>query len=253
MKEDINNKIILHIPHSSLMLPFGFYKNTLVSKAEINNFNLNIADLYTRELFGKNKYNKVIAKYSRVFCDVEKFADDEKEIMSKFGMGFVYTHTNKGDKFLNPTAEYKKQIYDNYYIKHHNKLDEVVSKYVKNKTTILIDCHSFSKDIIMFEDRKENLPDICIGFDELYYSEKLINFIKSYFESLGYSVQFNYPYSGTMIPNKFFETKVDNLYSVMIEINKNIYLTGTNKKNSNFSRLRKQIQYLLNQIERVKI
>ena len=105
----------------------------------------------------------------------------------------------------------------------------------------------------MFEDRKENLPEICVGFDELYYSEKLINFIKSYFESLGYSVQFNYPYSGTMIPNKFFETKVDNLYSVMIEINKNIYLTETNKKNSNCEKLRKQIKKLLEYIKNLEI
>ena len=247
------NNIVLHIPHSSLKLPYGFLKNAIASKEVIENFNHAITDLYTRDLFGKNKYSKVIAKYSRIYCDVEKFADDSKEIMSKSGMGFVYTHTNTGKHFFNPSEEYKTNIFSNYYIKHHNKLDSVVSKTLKKGTTLLIDCHSFSHDIIMFEDMKNNLPDICIGFDELYNSEKLVNYIKTYFENCGYNVQFNYPYSGTMIPNKYFRQTTEKLFCVMIEINKNLYLNSKNKKNSNFNTIKKQIKTLFKNLENLNI
>ena len=247
------NNIVLHIPHSCLKLPFGFLKNAIVNKEVVKNFNNAITDLYTSNLFGKNKYSKVITKYSRIYCDVEKFADDSKEIMSKFGMGFVYTHTNTGKHFFNPSEEYKTNIFSNYYIKHHNKLDSVVSKTLEKGTTLLIDCHSFSRDIIMFEDKKNNLPDICIGFDELYNSEKLVNYIKTYFENCGYNVQFNYPYSGTIIPNKYFKEKANNLFCVMIEINKNLYIYENNNKNSNFQKLRNQIQTLLHELENLNV
>ena len=248
------NNIILHIPHSSLKLPRRFFKKILIDKNVVKNFNYTITDLYSKELFGKNKHPKIVAKYSRIYCDVEKFANDEKEIMAKFGMGFVYTHTNEGVNFLNPSSKYKNKIYNKYYLKHHNKLDNIVSKILSNnKKTILIDCHSFSRDIIMFEDKKENLPDICIGFDQLYTNEKLVNYIKTYFENLGYHVQFNHPYSGTIIPNKYFKEKADNLYSAMIEINKKLYLDENNNKNSNFKILRKQIQTLLHELENLNI
>jgi len=246
------NNIVLHIPHSSLKLPYGFYKNTICNKKIIKAFNKDITDLYTKELFGKNKYPKIITKYSRIYCDVEKFANDNDEIMSQFGMGVIYTKTNKGVEFNNPSTNYKNNILNTYYLPHHNKLDNIVEKLLNNKT-ILIDCHSFSKEIIMFEDKKQDLPDICIGFYNDYYSEPLTLFIKSYFESLGYSVKFNYPYSGTIVPNKFFKTKTNNLFCVMIEINKNLYLNKNNKKNSKFKMLRNQIQTLFKQLENLKI
>ncbi len=247
------NNIILHIPHSSLKLPFGFFKNVITDKKIVKDFNKNISDLYTDELFGNNKLKQIKADYSRIYCDVEKFADDDKEIMSKFGMGFIYTHTNNGINFINPTKTYKSNIYNNYYIIHHIKLDKIVNTSLKKGNTILLDCHSFSKDIIMFEDKKENLPDICIGFDDLYYNETIVNYIKDYFDKLNYSVKFNYPYSGTIIPNKFFENKVKNLFCVMIEINKRVYLNQDNSKNTNFKILQNQIQQLLAELQNLKI
>lgn len=227
------NNIVLHIPHSSLKIPNWYYK--LVSdKNMIQDFNTAIADLDTDKLFGKNKFTKVIFPYSRIFCDVEKFADDSQEIMSQFGMGFVYTKTHLGKQFFYPTEQYKKLIYNNYYIKHHDKLNNAVAKSLNKNKTILIDCHSFSKEIIMFEEKKENLPDICIGFDNLYSNKNLINFIKNYFISNGYSVKLNYPYSGAMIPNDYFKKIDDNLFCVMIEINKRLYLNENAETTNNF-------------------
>ena len=105
----------------------------------------------------------------------------------------------------------------------------------------------------MFEDKRTDLPDICIGFDELYYNENLVNYIKTYFEKLGYTIALNYPYSGTIIPNKYIQEKSDNLYSVMIEINKKLYLDNENNKITNFNTLKKQIQILLNELEKLNI
>lgn len=247
------NNIILHIPHSSLDLPKEFWENVVCVRSVVDEFNYNITDLYTNELFNSVKYKSIVAPYSRIYCDIEKFAQDDKEIMSKFGMGFVYTHTNNGKRFFELNEEYKQKVYNDYYKKLHSDLDRIVEDSIIKNTTILLDCHSFNKDIIMFEDKKDNLPDICIGFDELYYNEELILFIKKYFEKYNYKVLVNYPYLGTMIPDKFIENKVDNLHCVMIEINKSLYLDKDYQKNDNFDALKKQIQDLFKELESIDI
>ena len=42
---------------------------------------------------------------------------------------------------------------------------------------------------------------------------------------MGLSVEINYPYSGSLVPNYVFNKKIDKkVVSIMIEINKRIYL-----------------------------
>lgn len=243
------NNIVLHIPHTSLDLPKDFWENVICERSVVDEFNYNITDLFTFELFNNIKYKSIVAPYSRIYCDIEKFAEDEKEVMSKFGMGFIYTHTNTGKRFFELNEDYRQKVFNNYYKKLHSDLDRIIESSIIKNTTILLDCHSFSKDIIMFEDKKEKLPDICIGYANMYFSEKLVNFIKIYFENCGYKVSFNYPYFGTMIPDKYIENKVDNLYCVMIEINKRLYIKDNYQKNNNFYNLKNQIENLLRQLE----
>ena len=73
-----------------------------------------------------------------------------------------------------------------------------------------------------------NTPDICIGADNTYVNEKLIIFTVEHFKKCGYSVEINKPYSGTIIPNKYFSKKEKRLSSIMLEINKRIYLNDKN-------------------------
>ena len=59
-----------------------------------------MTDLGIDELFKDYECIKVIPKYSRLYCDVERFKDDDKEIMSKYGEGVVYTHLYDGTVFF---------------------------------------------------------------------------------------------------------------------------------------------------------
>lgn len=78
------NQILLHLPHSSTVFPEAYWKNRfLLPKKEVERFNEIITDRLTGELFPSFEYPAVIFPYSRVFCDVEKYADDEKEPMSR--------------------------------------------------------------------------------------------------------------------------------------------------------------------------
>ena len=92
----MKNKIILNISHSSLKLPKEFVKQKkFLSSSEIQNFNKQMTDLFTDELFFCKNHRHIKAKYSRIACDVEKFVDEKLEVMAKFGLGVFYQNNLK--------------------------------------------------------------------------------------------------------------------------------------------------------------
>lgn len=81
-------KLVLHIPHSSTEIPL--LDGYISTQDEIQDEIIRLTDWYTDDLFDSQVDNKIIVSFSRIFCDVERFADDELEIMSKLGMGVLY-------------------------------------------------------------------------------------------------------------------------------------------------------------------
>lgn len=215
--------ILFHIPHSSLKIPSKYWKICIRDKNYIEKANVLLTDLSTDKL-APSKCHKLIFKYSRLFCDVEKFKDDSKEIMAKKGMGVVYT--KDCDNIISiPSKKYKRKVLKSYYDKHHNKLDKLVTNILKKyNRCIIIDFHSFSDEMVKKLLDIDNNPDICIGIDKFYTDALLTNFTVNHFKKYGYSVEINKPYSGTMLPTKYFNKHDKRLSSIMIEINKRIYL-----------------------------
>ena len=94
---------------------------------------------------------------------------------------------------------------------------EVLSK---KGNCFIIDLHSFSDEFVYKMFNKKSTPDICIGINKNYDKELLLKTIK-HFKKHNYSVKINYPFSGSITSNKYSEVK-----SIMIEINKRIYLNS---------------------------
>ncbi|TVQ49006.1 MAG: hypothetical protein EA362_05065 [Saprospirales bacterium] len=92
----LNNKIILHIPHSSTVIPL--MDGYVVDFESLTEEMLKLTDWYTDDLFHSNDDKIVKADFSRIFCDPERFADDEQEIMSQYGMGVLYEKNDDGNK-----------------------------------------------------------------------------------------------------------------------------------------------------------
>ena len=137
-------KILLHMPHTSLRLPKAFYKGLLIDKNLLNKYNLLMTDLGVDTLFKIFKAKIIKPKYSRLYCDLERFKDDSLEIMSKYGQGVIYTHTYDGLLFHQHDEKYKRKVLK-YYDKYHKRLDKTAKNLLKKDDTLLIlDCHSFS-------------------------------------------------------------------------------------------------------------
>ena len=238
-------KLVLHIPHSSTAIPKleGYIVPQSILKSEI----LKLTDWYTNDLF-QNKIDKdILAPFSRIFCDVERFSEDEKEVMSKFGMGVLYTTLDNGENMREVTAEIRKLILDEYYWIHHNKLEKAVDNCLTDQNKCLIvDCHSFPN--IPMEralDKKLDRPDINIGTDSFHTPKHILDFSEKFFLDKGYSVGIDWPYTGSMVPTKHYK-KDNRVSSVLIEINRRLYLKEeTNKKSNGYSEVKLAIQEYL--------
>ena len=217
--------VVFHIPHSSLAIPKMFWNICIKDINYIKKTNLFLNDYLTDKLV-PNHCKKLIFKYSRIFCDVEKFKDESKEVMAKKGMGVIYTKDCENTITI-PNKKYKNIIIKSYYNKHHNKLNKISTNILnKNGKCIIIDLHSYSDEMVKKLFSSDNNPDICIGVDSFYTNQNLINMTIEHFKEYGYSIEINKPYAGTIIPNKYINKKDTRLKSIMLEINKRIYLNS---------------------------
>jgi N-formylglutamate deformylase len=80
-------EMILHIPHSSDLIPEQFRDQILLSDDDLTAELLRMTDAYTDELFSYPGATTVLFPISRLLVDVERFSDDKKEPMTKGGMG----------------------------------------------------------------------------------------------------------------------------------------------------------------------
>jgi N-formylglutamate deformylase len=246
----LSPNIILHIPHSSARIPVkdGF----LIDENELRNELNLLTDWFTNDLFDL-PYPKVIAPFSRLFCDVERFPDDKSEIMSQYGMGMCYTHLDNGKLMRNVNAELRKRIKSDYYDPHHKRLEDLTAEMLaRYGTALIIDCHSFedlpnNRDLIKEIPR----PDFCIGTDNYHTPHNLTKNIKEYLIKKGFNVEINKPYSGTLIPLKYYK-KDKNVIGIMIEVNRKLYMTKRKHevlKNTGFNSIKTLLAHLVNDIE----
>ncbi len=212
---------LIHIPHSSLYIPYDYRETSLIDPKELEKENLFMCDFRVDE-FLDDKSQAIIFPYSRLYCDVERFKDDS-EVMNKYGMGYIYTKTSDGRLMFSPSLKHRETV-SKIYDQHHEKLDsrvtEILDSYGK---CVIIDLHSFSSELVLRLFNYTEAPDICIGVEDNYYSEELTNYFMNYFKSNGYSVKINYPYKGSLVPNKFYRKVNPRIVSIMLEINKRVY------------------------------
>jgi N-formylglutamate amidohydrolase len=141
----------------------------------------------------------------------------------------------------------REAILKDYYGPHHEKLNQTVEKQLKKcgKATIL-DCHSFpnkpfKRDLNQNPDR----PDFNIGTDAFHTPKKLIILSKKFFNEKGLSVGLDWPYSGTIVPLAQYK-KNKNVQSIMLEVNRSLYLDkNTNLRSKQYLKTKGIIQEYL--------
>ncbi len=225
--EDMISKFIIHIPHAGLEIPEAFRGDYHLDDKELERNIYQYADFKTDKLYGAltAKHDSIINPYSRFFIDPERFFDDEQERMHlENGLGWFYENSVLEKKPLRSTRN-KEKVAEYYHAYHARFTALVEEKLQLFGECVIIDCHSFSNELYWFQAQDMRLPDVCIGYDEFHKDDDVIEKIMKCFSDQ--EVCINTPYSGSLVPNRFY-MKDKRVKSVMIEINKKLYLDEDN-------------------------
>ena len=205
------NKIILAIPHS-----VGTFNESLWSDPSVRSDADRWTDWHTDKVFNstKNQVTSVIGEVSRFDCDLERLLDDPLEAV---GQGIIYSKAQSGAT-REVTTELLNSSLGHWYDYQTNLENEI------EDNSLIIDCHSFPSDLADV--------DICIGFndDDTTPSKEIIELVKKHFEDFGFKVGVNNPYSNSIAPKSNIKYK-----SLMIELNKRIYLNEKTLQEKSYS------------------
>lgn len=225
MKEKEMRFPIFHVPHDGCQFPETMMSSVCVPHDEFYQYHEKMRDKMVSKVIPEEYQDEaytVLFSVSRLLCDVERFIGPE-ELMEQYGMGFCYEKAYDGTVIKTVTEEIKRKTLTHYY-RHHKKMDRMCKCHEK---ILLIDLHSYSNEIVPedFQLADAEMPDVCIGVDSVFTPEHLIASAEKNFRIAGFSTALNYPYSGCYIPNSVMSGENESDFiSVMIEINKRIYL-----------------------------
>jgi N-formylglutamate deformylase len=251
MRITLEPKMILHIPHSSRMIPENLRDQIVLSDNDLSAELVRMTDAFTDELFFLPETTIVRFPISRLLVDVERFQDDAEEPMSKVGMGMIYTLTAYGNMLKRTLQPHEtRNLVSQYYETHHQTLLAEAKNELENSgKALIVDCHSFpSQPLPCDKNQSIPRPEFCIGTDSFHTPRALIQVTARSIKKLSYSVGINRPYAGSMVPMAFYK-KDSRVASIMIEVNRSLYideLAGT--KTSRFDPIKEQLQTLLSLI-----
>lgn len=239
-------KPILHIPHSGEEVPVSYHDSFIGGVPTIERETQILGDLKTDQLFITDQESSlpVVFPYSRVFVDVERFRDNTSEPMAARGMGAIYQNGHDLQPIRHKlTPELREKILSEYYDPHHARLSQRVDDQLKaNGRALIIDCHSFPKNRLPYEDAKQaDRPELCIGSDAYHTPKAVLDCVLYQFLHKGYTVALNQPFSGTLVPMQYFH-RTRQVASIMIEVRRDLFLDESNNQlNSRFKKVQSDI------------
>jgi len=222
-------------------MPEELMGDLLVPYSRVKEDALYLSDMYCDELFDYEGVRTFKAEYNRYICDVERFPDDAQEEMAKKGQGLYYTHLFDGSRFRG--AERRDEIKEKVYDKFHQEFSDAVGNALRDSSRcLIIDCHSFPDDL----EGRGDLPDICFGSSDYHTPHWLldaaIGFIRDSYGAL--DVKVNDPFSGAIVPAEYFRNN-ENVCSVMIELNRRLYMSPGYIKSEGFQSTKKLCKELI--------
>ena len=237
--------IVVHVPHSAIKIPDEFARNFVWTPAERTSEILQMTDLYMEE-FVADEMPALIFPVSRLVCDVERFRDDTREVMAERGMGATYTHGSQRQLIRRLSPAKREKILRRFYDPHHERLSGMVAAALdRHDRCLIIDLHSFASEALPYElNPTAERPDICLGTDALHTPEELANRNAAFFTEKGYSVTFDQPFAGTIVPLRYYRQD-HRVTSIMIEIKRGLYMDEADgTKSAGFAKIQSDLHAL---------
>ena len=244
--------MILHIPHASPLIPDNLRNQIILSEQELASELRLMTDWFVDELFVFPEASVVRFPISRLLVDVERYAKDADEPMSRVGMGVIYTSTAHGKRLKRKfQPEEREMLLLRYYRPHHQELEVQVEKELsKYGSALIVDCHSFPSHPLPCDvDQTVPRPPFCIGKAAFHTPDHLVERAEQTLMKLGHVPLINRPYIGSIVPASYDDDP--RVLSIMIEVNRSLYMDeikGTRR--ADFAPIREQVGFLLSSIRR---
>ena len=226
MKLNFPPWVIFHIPHDSFFIPYEVRKQFLLPEEDLQKEFVKMTDYWTLALYanGIPVEQTLVSPVSRLVVDVERFANDSQEVMSKIGMGAIYQRTHDLRELRRTLSrEERDHLIKNYYEPHHSALTAKVEKALTafNKA-VVIDLHSFSSTQLPYEGSEVKIrPEICIGTDSFHTPSDLQEAFLYEFGKV-FDTALNSPFEGALVPSCHYR-KDSRVMSLMIETRRDLY------------------------------
>ena len=240
---------LLHVPHASMHVPDDVLSELKLGPAELAAELALVTDHFTDELFAPpaEGFGQVRHGVSRLVVDPERFEDDAQEPMAKRGWGVLYERTADGRPLRpRPSAARREELLERHYRPHHAQLAAGVrAALAHHGRALIVDGHSFPDAPLPCDpDQSLPRPDICLGTDEFHSPPALVEALRQECDEIGWSVDVNRPYAGALVPMEFFRRDA-RVASVMIEVNRRLYLDGDCRRGVGFADLRAGVRRLV--------
>lgn len=195
------DRIVLNIPHSVPLAPVTAKQwNDPATALRASD---RWTDWDTHRLFASADERVIPVRFlhSRFECDAERLPGDPMETQ---GQGIIYTRFGTG--LSRKVSRITEAELMHLYWEH-----TAAVRSLSTPGSLVVDCHSFPADLAD--------TDVCIGYNEDdSYPEDAVRVIRDWFTNFGYKVSENTPYSNAFLGG-------DGSKSVMLEINKRLYMT----------------------------
>lgn len=232
--------LLLHLPHDATAIPPAERRDFLLSEAELRAESLQLTDWHTGDLYAKGiaPDDVLRAEVSRLVVDVERFADDQLERCSLVGMGATYVRTCDGRPLRVLTPERRTELLDRYYWPHHHRLNEAgAERLARFGRCVILDAHSFPTGQLPTQVGFSAPLEVGIGTQPGHTSPELQALAEDFFRAQGFVVGVDIPFSGAMVPNRFFG-KEPRVQSLMIEVRRDLYMDeSTGERHGGFARI----------------
>ncbi|WP_067827314.1 N-formylglutamate amidohydrolase [Nocardia inohanensis] len=223
-----DSPIILHVPHSSRVIPSEVRAATLLDDLALELELDHLTDAHTEHLAAtaadraRIRPWQFVNRMSRLVVDPERFPDDREEMLA-VGMGAVYTRTTTGTP-LRPADFDAKPLLDSYFHPYAEAMTALVAdRLAAAGRAVILDVHSYPTHPLPYELHGDGpRPPICLGTDVFHTPSAVLARATEIFGVIG-KTDIDTPFAGTYVPLAHYGTDA-RVAALMIEIRRDTYM-----------------------------
>lgn len=224
---DPASPLVLHVPHSSRVIPPEVRPHILLDdaalEAELDAMTDAHTDVIATELASRLSLCpwQFVNRTSRLVVDPERFPNPDQEEMTAVGMGAVYTQTSQRQPLRGEDADHRADLIERYFDPYAAAMSDLVEARRRAVGRVLVvDVHSYPRDTLPYElHATDRRPALCLGVDRQHTPADLVEAFVSTFDDIAV----NEPFRGCYLPLRHYGRSTD-VFGVMLEVRRDTYL-----------------------------